>query len=126
MTQLGRLGRRISADSRADSGLGSHAGSNGESRADGALTDGALTDGDAAPALPLYWRMLRLRNVHPNSLQRALLFEGSLGLAALLVLADVASAWTLLVLPIAVAVVVKGHDLLVGVLMSSPSRPSRP
>jgi hypothetical protein len=41
----------------------------------------------------------------------------------LLVLADLATAWTLLVLPVAVAVVVKAHDLLAGVLSSGADRP---
>ena len=65
---------------------------------------------------PLYPRLLRLRHVHPSAWQRALLGEGALALAVLLVLADLATAWTLLVLPVAVAVVVKAHDLLAGLL----------
>lgn len=69
---------------------------------------------------PLYPRLLRLRHVHPNAWQRAVLGEGAIALAVLLVLADVASAWTLLVLPVAVAVVVKAHDLLAGLLTSAP------
>jgi hypothetical protein len=65
---------------------------------------------------PLYWRLLRLRNVRPNGWQRVILVEGVLALSLVLVLADVASAWTLLVLPLASALVVKAHDVLVGVL----------
>ena len=65
---------------------------------------------------PLYPRLLRLRHIHPNAWQRAVLGEGALGIAVLLVLADLATAWTLLVLPIAVGVVVKAHDLLAGLL----------
>ena len=65
---------------------------------------------------PLYPRLLRLRHVHPNGWQRALLGEGALAVAAVLVLADLATAWTLLVLPVAVAVVVKCHDLVAGAL----------
>lgn len=65
---------------------------------------------------PLYPRLLRLRHIHPNAWQRALLGEGAIGVATLLVLADLATAWTLLVLPLAVALVVKAHDLLAGVL----------
>ena len=74
--------------------------------------------GDApTPARPpLYPRLLRLHNIHPNAWQRALLGEGALGLAVLLVLADLATAWTLLVLPLAVAAVVKAHDLLAGLI----------
>lgn len=65
---------------------------------------------------PLYPRLLRLRNVHPNGWQRAALGEGALAVAVVLVLADVASAWTLLVLPLGVAAVVKAHDVLAGLL----------
>jgi quinol-cytochrome oxidoreductase complex cytochrome b subunit len=61
-----------------------------------------------------------LRHIHPNGWQRALWGEGALGVAVLLVLADLATAWTLLVLPLAVAAVVKAHDLLAGVLGSPP------
>lgn len=67
-----------------------------------------------APAAkpPLYWRVLRLRALRPNGWQRAVLVEGVLGIAVILTLADVATAWTLLVLPLASAAVVKAHDVL--------------
>lgn len=65
---------------------------------------------------PLYWRLLRLRNIRPNGWQRAVLVEGVLAVSVTLVLADVASAWTLLALPLASLVVVKAHDVLVGML----------
>jgi hypothetical protein len=65
---------------------------------------------------PLYWRVLRLRHLRPNGWQRAVLVEGVFVLAVVLVLADVATAWTLLVLPLASAVLVKGHDMLAGLL----------
>jgi hypothetical protein len=71
--------------------------------------------GTAGPP-PLYWRMLRLHFVRPNGWQRAVLVEGVTALAVTLVLADVASAWTLLALPVAVAVIVKAHDVLAGFL----------
>ena len=73
---------------------------------------------------PLYSRLLRLRHIAPNAWQRALLGEGALALATLLVLADLATAWTLVVLPLAVAVFVKAHDLLAGVLGKALERPS--
>jgi hypothetical protein len=76
-----------------------------------------------SPRRPLYPRLLRLRHVHPNAWQRALLGEGALALALLLVLADLATAWTLLVLPLAVAVVVKAHDLLAGRLETEGDQP---
>ena len=63
---------------------------------------------------PLYWRLLRLRHVRPNGWQRALFAEGSFVAAALLVMADLASAWLLVVLPATVAAVVKLHDLYAG------------
>ena len=69
---------------------------------------------------PLYPRLLRLRHVSPNAWQRAVLGEGALGVAGLLVLADLATAWTLVALPVAVAVVVKAHDGLAGLLARPP------
>jgi hypothetical protein len=69
---------------------------------------------------PLYPRLLRLRHVHPNAWQRAVLGEGAIGVAVLLVLADLATAWTLIALPVAVAVVVKAHDLVAGLLERPP------
>lgn len=75
---------------------------------------------------PLYLRLLRLRHVAPNAWQRAALGEGALAVAAVLVLADLASAWTLLVLPLAVAVVVKAHDVLAGLLARPADRPDEP
>ena len=65
---------------------------------------------------PLYWRLLRLHHLRPNGWQRAVLVEGVLALAVVLVLADVATAWTLLVLPLAASLLVKGHDVLAGFL----------
>ncbi|MDP9182194.1 MAG: hypothetical protein M3P04_05395 [Actinomycetota bacterium] len=63
---------------------------------------------------PLYPQLLRLKHVHPNAWQRALLGEGMAVAGGLLALADVASAWSVLVLPVAVAGVVKAHDMLAG------------
>jgi hypothetical protein len=78
--------------------------------------DPAAVSAGSGVRRPLYPRLLRLRHVHPNAWQRALLGEGALAVAVLLVLADLATAWTLLVLPVAVAGVVKAHDLLAGLL----------
>jgi hypothetical protein len=77
----------------------------------------------AARRRPLYARLLHLRHIAPNAWQRAVLGEGSLALAAVLVLADLATAWTLLVLPLAVAAVVKAHDLLAWLLGRPPVPP---
>jgi hypothetical protein len=63
---------------------------------------------------PLYWRVLRLHHIRPSGWQRALLVEGMLSVAVVLTLADVASSWTLLALPLASVVVVKAHDVLAG------------
>ena len=76
----------------------------------------------ATRRVPLYPRLLRLRHVAPNAWQRAVLGEGALVVAVLLVLADLATAWTLVALPLAVAAVVKAHDALAGFL--APQVPS--
>ena len=65
---------------------------------------------------PLYPRLLGLQNVHPTAWQRAVLGEGMALVGIVLALADVASAWSIIVLPIAVGLVVKAHDVLAGVL----------
>ena len=77
----------------------------------------------AAPAAkkkPLYPRLLRLRHIAPNAWQRAALGEGAIGVGVLLAMADLASAWAIVALPVAVAGIVKAHDALQGVLDSSP------
>jgi hypothetical protein len=71
---------------------------------------------------PLYPRLLRLRHIEPNAWQRAALGEGAIGVGVLLAMADLASAWTIVVLPLAVAAVVKGHDLLQGLLEHTPDQ----
>ena len=68
---------------------------------------------------PFYPRLLRLRHLHLRAWQRAVLGEGVLALAVLLVLADLASAWALLVLPVLVAVLVKAHDVVAGLLRTA-------
>ena len=72
---------------------------------------------------PLYPRLLHLQHIAPNAWQRALLGEGALAIAVLLVLADLATAWTLLVLPVAVALVVKAQDLVAGRLNATAPDP---
>ena len=76
-----------------------------------------LVSNDKAPFYP---RLLRLKNVDPNSWQRALLVEGMIILGGLVALADRATAWAPVVLPVGAAVVVKFHDVLAGLL---PRRP---
>jgi hypothetical protein len=75
---------------------------------------------------PLYWRLLRLKHVQPSSWQRAAFFEGSLVVAGVLVLADLASAWLLIVLPVAVALIVKAHDVYAGWLAPAAAAPTEP
>ena len=72
---------------------------------------------------PLYHRLLRLRHISPTAWQRAAFADAPLALAVVLVLADLATAWTLLVLPLAVAAIVKAHDVLAGVLARPPAPP---
>ncbi len=69
----------------------------------------------------MYWRLLRLRYIRPNGLLRALFIEGSVGLGVVLVLAEAASIWTIIVLPVVVAVLVKLNDVVAGALRRSNS-----
>ncbi|MDQ1711725.1 MAG: hypothetical protein QOE45_1175 [Frankiaceae bacterium] len=96
------------------------------------MTEGTNGDGQAArvglgdrlrhalankePSAPLYPRLLRLKNVHPNGWQRAALVEGMAIVGGLVALADRASSWAPVILPVAAAGVVKFHDVLAGVL----------
>ena len=69
---------------------------------------------------PLYIRLLRLRHVQPSAWQRAALFEGVALVGVIGALADRWSAWTPIVLPAAVAVVVKFHDVVAGAVGTRP------
>ena len=84
-----------------------------------------MTPDAAAVRRPFYVRLLRLRHLRLRAWQRAVLGEGVLAGAVLLVLADLVSAWTLLVLPVLVAALVKAHDALAGVL-PAPGTPTAP
>lgn len=70
---------------------------------------------------PLYDSVLRLRHLRLARWQRLLLAEGSVVVAVLVVLAELASPWLLLALPVAVAVLVKLHDVLAGLLADRPA-----
>lgn len=72
----------------------------------------------------MYWRVLRLSAVRPNGWQRAVLVEGVIGISVVLALADVASAWTIVVLPLVAMGIVKAHDHLGGLL--HPARRDEP
>jgi len=72
---------------------------------------------------PLLVRLLRLRHLHPAGWHRVLLGDVPLVLALLLVLADLASAWLLLALPAAVAVMVVLHEVVAGRVARDAARP---
>lgn len=63
---------------------------------------------------PLYARMLGLRHLSPGGLLCFVFLEGALALGALLALAELVSWWGVLVLPAAVAVMVKFNDMVAG------------
>lgn len=65
---------------------------------------------------PLFARLLRLRHLRLRRWQTAIFVDATIAVAVVLVLAELATAWTLLVLPLAVALVVKLNDVVAGVL----------
>lgn len=69
---------------------------------------------DTSERKPMYWRLLRLRYIRPNGWLRALFVEGSVGVAVVLVLAEKASVWTIIALPVVVALAVKANDWVAG------------
>ena len=60
----------------------------------------------------MYVRMLRLRNVAPSGLLCFVFLEGAVALAGLLALAELVSWWGVVVLPAAVAAMVKLNDVI--------------
>ncbi|MDZ5443806.1 hypothetical protein U2F26_13845 [Micromonospora sp. 4G57] len=66
---------------------------------------------------PLYARVLGLRFVNPGGVLCFLFFEGSIALAVLLALAELVSWWAVLVLPVAVAAMVKLNDMVAEVVV---------
>lgn len=71
---------------------------------------------------PLYARLLRLHRLRPGPVLCFIFLEGAIALGVLLALANLASWWTVLALPAAVAVMVKLND----VVASATSRPPKP
>ena len=63
---------------------------------------------------PLYARMLHLRHLSPSGVLCFVFLEGAIALGVLLALAELVSWWGVLVLPFAVAVMVKFNDLVAG------------
>ncbi len=68
---------------------------------------------------PLYARVLGLRFVNPGGVLCFVFFEGAIALAALLALAELVKPWAVLVLPAAVAVMVKLNDLVAAAVVRS-------
>jgi hypothetical protein len=64
--------------------------------------------------MPLYHRLLRLRHYRPGRVMTIVLFEGSIVAPVLLWLADILEWWGVLVIPVAVAGLVKFNDLVAG------------
>ncbi|MFF5176088.1 hypothetical protein ACFY3U_26165 [Micromonospora sp. NPDC000089] len=61
---------------------------------------------------PLYARALGLRFVNPGGVLCFLFFEGAVALAVLLALAELVTWWAVLILPVAVALMVKLNDVV--------------
>jgi len=59
-----------------------------------------------------YVSLLRLKRIRPTGAQRLLLIEGSVTLGVIAALADIVSAWIILILPVAVAAAVKFEDMV--------------
>lgn len=68
------------------------------------------------PTRPLYFRMLRVRHLRPGWLASLVLFEGSCFVGILMTLAELTEWWAILVVPAAVAVVLKFNDAIAGAL----------
>ncbi|MGC5032657.1 hypothetical protein [Micromonospora sp. DT229] len=68
---------------------------------------------------PLYARALGLRVVNPGGVLCFVFFEGAIALATLLVLAELVTWWAVVVLPAAVAVMVKLNDLVAAAVIRS-------
>lgn len=73
-----------------------------------------------------YARLLRLRHLELPTWQQVVYVEGAVALGVVLTLGELASAWIILLLPALVAVVVKFHDVLAGLLAAPPAGPDRP
>jgi len=63
---------------------------------------------------PLYVRVLRLKHLRLGGFVCGLLFEGVMAAAVLLSLAELVTWWSVLILPVTVAAVVKINDLVAG------------
>lgn len=68
------------------------------------------------PRRPWYARVLHLKHLYLSNVWCVVLFEGSIALAVLMALTEFVSWWVVLVLPLAVAGMVKLNDLIAGTL----------
>jgi hypothetical protein len=81
------------------------------------------TSGETHPTL--YARALRLKHIHPGGLLCFLLFEGAMGLAVLMALAEFVTWPSVILLPLAVALVMKINDMVAGVFSRTDRRRGR-
>ena len=71
---------------------------------------------------PFYARVLGLQYLRPTGLLCFFFFEGAIALATLLALAELVTWWAVLVLPAAIAVMVKINDVIAGFGVRSAAR----
>ncbi|MET8911936.1 hypothetical protein [Micromonospora sp. NPDC004551] len=71
---------------------------------------------------PLYARVLGLRFVNPGGVLCFLFFEGAVALAVLLALAELVTWWAVLLLPAAVAAMVKLNDMVAEIVIRSAAQ----
>ncbi|GAB3069474.1 hypothetical protein [Micromonospora schwarzwaldensis] len=71
---------------------------------------------------PLYARALGLRFVNPGGVLCFVFFEGAVALAVLLSLAELVSWWAVLVLPTAVAAMVKLNDVVAEIVIRTAAQ----
>src|SRR5262245_47904425 len=75
---------------------------------------------------PGYARVVRLRHLRPGGILCFLFFEGAAGLGVLLALAELTSWWSVPILPITVAAMVKMNDVVAGAVGQSGGQDQAP
>jgi hypothetical protein len=75
---------------------------------------------------PLYHRLLRLRHYRPGRVTTAVLFEGSIVAPVVLSLAGILDWWSVPVVPVAVAAMVKFNDVVAGLQHGLEGRSAPP
>lgn len=71
---------------------------------------------------PFYARVLGLQYLRPSGLLCFFFFEGAIALATLLALAELVTWWAVVVLPTAIAIMVKINDVIAGFGVRSAAR----